>query len=196
MCADHNIIENIAAVVQDISSSLHTKCIEILCNLTRFSGNAGVLSRSLPVYDALCICGTSHSNEGRLWTMRSLQNLTADPSTKARLATPAIIDMLRVAATNLDSSEHEAAVSAIANLCTDAVSVVQLTNSKGVVPTLIKIAHNRSYSPEAHFHACNALSRIGVWFQTFASVTSAPAENFSPFPTMVVKGNMRWDCDV
>jgi hypothetical protein len=196
MCSDHKIIENIAIVSQETTSTVHTKCIEILCNLTRFSGNNSALSRSAQVCDALLTCGVSDIDEDRLWTMRSLQNMSADPSCKSGIATPSVIEMLRVSAVNLEQvNEHEAAVAALANLCTDASTVVQLANSKMIIPTLIRIAHSTDYSPEVHFIACNAISRIAVWFQTFASATPVSDDtNYDPLPTMEAKGYMRWDC--
>ena len=92
--------------------------------------------------------------------------------------------------------EHEAAVSALANLCTDVAAVVQVANSKMVVPILIRIANNEECSPEVQFHACNAISTIAAWFQTFASATSFPEIiNSDPLPTSTAKGCMRWDFD-
>ena len=196
MCKDHNIIENIAVVTQEKSSTVHTKCIEILCNLTRFPGNNSALSRSVQVFDALNTCGASDFDEDRLWTMRSLQNMSADPSCRVKLATASILEMMRTSAANLrQKDEHEAAVSALANLCTDASTAVQVANSNKVLPTLISIANNTEYSPEVQFHACNAISRIAVWFQTFASATTIPdVTNYDELPTLEAKGHMRWDC--
>lgn len=126
--------------------------------------------------------------------MRSIQNMTADSSCKIRIATAPILEMIRCSAENLDyEDESEAAVAALANLCTDASSVLQVTNCKKVVPTLISIAHSSEYSPEVHFHACNAISRVAVWLQKFASATTADSDS-EPLPTMIGKGYMRWDC--
>jgi hypothetical protein len=171
--------------------------MEIICNLTRFPGNAAPLSRSHRVVEAFRVCGGSEIKENRLWTMRSLQNLTADASCKLKFATVSIIEMLRISASNLeDEGENTAAISALANLCTDAAAVVQLSNSKSVIPTLISIAHNRDFGPEVQFHACNAMSRIAVWFQSFAAATkNSDCNNVAPIPTLGVKGNMRWDCN-
>jgi hypothetical protein len=163
--------------------------------LTRFPGNILALSRSSEVFDALCTCGTSSIDEDRLWTMRSLQNMTADATCKSRLATDTIIDLLRDSILKLElKDEHEAAISALSNLCTDASTIVKISNSKSVIPTLINVAHTAEYSPEVQYIACNAISRIAVWFQTLAGMTTVPdSSECHPLPTMETKGNMRWD---
>ena len=196
MCADHNVIENIAVVCQESSNPVHTKCIEIICNLTRFTGNIAALSRSGSVFDALCSCGISAINEDRLWTMRSIQNMTADSSCKIRLATDPILEMIRSSAENLERTEEsEAAVAALANLCTDAASVLQVANCKKLLPTLINAAYSSEYEPEVNFHACNAISRISIWLQKFAGATNVVDESFKEqLPTFTTRGHMRWDC--
>ncbi len=163
--------------------------------MTRFPGNIEALSRSSQVFEALCACGTSSIDEDRLWTMRSLQNMTADASCKSRFTTATVIDLLRVSALNFElKDEHEAAISALANLCTDASAIVKLSNSKNVIPTLIHVAHTADYSPEAQYLACNAVSRIAVWFQTLAGMTTVQdSSQCNPLPTMETKGSRRWD---
>ncbi len=196
MCADHNILENIAVVCQESSNSVHTKCIEIICNLTRFPGNIGPLSRSGSVFGALCSCGISNNHEDRLWAMRSIQNMTSDSSCKIRLAGDSMLEIIRCSAENLQNAdENEAAVAALANLCTDAAAVLQITNSKKIVPTLIQIAHSNEFSPELHFHACNAVCRISIWLQKFASAATVVADGTcsDSLPTLTAKGHMRWD---
>lgn len=195
MCKDCSIIENISVVCHDTTRVVHTKCIEILCNLTRFQGNIGALFSSVQVSDALFICGSSPVGEDRLWTMRSLQNMTADSSCKSRLATSSIIKMLCVSATKLeDADEHEAAVASLANLSTDASAVVQMANSKICVSTLISIANDDKYSSKVQFHACNSIARIAVWFQKFAGLAEVTnAFNLPAIPTFEPKGHMRWD---
>ena len=167
-----------------------------MCNLTRFPGNIEALSRSAIVFDALCSCGLSESDQDRLWTMRAIQNMTSDSSCKQRIAGEPMIEIIRCSAMKIEKKdENEAAVAALANLCTDADSVLQLTNCKKILPSLIAIAHSSEFSPEVHFHACNAISRVAVWLQKFAAATTVPdASSLAPLPTMIVKGHMRWDC--
>ena len=127
--------------------------------------------------------------------MRSLQNLTADPSCKVKFATIPILDILRASALKLEKKEeNESAVATLANLCTDTTAVVRLANSKAILSTLIRVAYSDDSPPEMQFHACNAISRIAAWCQTFASATTFDEiKNKDPLPTMVAKGSMRWD---
>lgn len=106
------------AVSCDFDSPLNTKCIEILCNITRFHANNADLARNAVLVDTLLKCGKSKVEEDRVWALRSFQNMTSDSSSKTILATSKILTLLSICAMR-KNEEQEAAVAAIYNLSTE-----------------------------------------------------------------------------
>lgn len=108
------------AVSVEFSTPFHTKCLEILCNLTRFPSNNTVLAHNPVLVDTFVNCGKSKSPQDRVWAMRGLQNLASDSSSKLILATKTILTLLSICAVRNHYDEQVAAVATLYNLSTDA----------------------------------------------------------------------------
>ena len=173
---------------------IHTKCLEILSNLTRFPTNNGHLSRHEAVVETLVIAASSPLTEVRMSALRSLQNMSADPSSKAILASSAVLNLLTASAMRKDVSEKEIAVAALYNITTEPSAVTAITNTKNVVATLVHLAHSPDSSSEVRLLACEALATISLWLQTLAGTGKVP-EGISniPLPSQKTTGWERWD---
>ncbi len=64
----------------DFDSPLNTKCIEIICNITRFHANNSDMARNDILVETLLKCGKSKVVADRVWALRSFQNMAADSS--------------------------------------------------------------------------------------------------------------------
>lgn len=106
------------AVSGNFDSPLHTKCIEILFNITRFPANNAEMSRDGMLVDTLCKCGKSKTVEDRVWALRALQNMASDSAGKVILANSKILTLLSICAMRQDE-EQAAAVAALYNLTTE-----------------------------------------------------------------------------
>lgn len=192
----HNetMLGNIVFIASLFDNPLHTRCIEIICNLTRFPSNNARLASNSKVVETLLACGKSKLPEDRLWAVRSIQNLCSDAGSKVTLATGAILSMLSTSAMRKDYEEQYAAVGALMNLSTEPGSIVPLTNTKTVVATLVHLAHSPNTPAQIRKIACDSLATIGLWLQTLASAGTVPEEiPFSPLPTHSATGWLRWE---
>jgi hypothetical protein len=188
------MLENIVFIASIFDNPLHTRCIEIICNLTRFPSNNARLASNPKVVETLLLCGKSKIPEDRLWAIRTIQNLCSDASSKVTLATGPILSMLSTSAMRKDYDEQYAAVGALMNLSTEPGSIVPLTNTKTVVATLVHLAHSPNTPAQVRKIACDSLATIGLWLQTLASAGTVPEEiPFSPLPTHSATGWLRWE---
>jgi hypothetical protein len=112
-------------VSRSFDSPLHTKCIEIICNLTRFPANAPEMARKDVLVDTLFKCGKSRTLEDRVWAMRALQNMASHSANKVVLANSKILTLLSICAMRQDE-EQVAAVATIYNLSTEPGTCRQL----------------------------------------------------------------------
>ena len=106
------------AVSREFDCPLHTKCTEIICNITRFHANNADLARDAVLVETLLKCGKSKTVEDRMWAMRSFQNISSDSSSKAILANGKILTLLSICAMRKDD-EQEAAIATLYNLSTE-----------------------------------------------------------------------------
>lgn len=195
MCADKEIVGNIASSCLSLDDPVHTRCMEALCNLTRFPGNVDSLLENKDVIVALSTCGMSNDRDDRLLSLRAMQNMSAHATKRVTVATEDILQLLCSSAEKLNMvEEHEAAISVLGNFCTDPNCIVQLTNSENVVRVLVTVANNIDYDPEIQFVACDALATIAMWLQRLARGGSVPEGfSFEPLPTLKSTGYMRYN---
>ena len=188
------LVKSLVDVSVEFENPIHTKCTEMICNLTRFPANAARLTRNSALLDALARAGKSKSLDDRVWALRSFQNLAADSSSKAILANSQVLTLLSICSMRKDYDEQVAAVAAIYNLATEPGAVVPLTNTRNVVATLVHLAHNSDTAPDVRGMACDSLATIGLWLQTLAGSGSVPKgiPNIL-LPTHTTSGWQRWE---
>jgi hypothetical protein len=194
LCNNERVLDNILFLAGIFEHPLHTRCLEMLCNFTRFPSNNAKLASMPKVIETLTAGGKSKLPEDRLWSIRTIQNLCSDASSKVALATGSLLSLLSACAMRKDYEEQLAAVGALMNLATEPGSIVPLTNTKTVVATLVHLAHSPNTPASVRKIACDSLATIGLWLQTLASAGTVPEKiPFSPLPTHTATGWLRWD---
>ena len=188
------MLASLVKVSRDFDNPMHTKCIEVLANVTRFAVNNKHLSRDASLVETLLKCGKSKEVEDRVWALRTFQNITAEGSSKILLANSRILTLLSICAMRKDADEQSAAVAALYNLSTEPGAVVPLTNTRNVVATLVHLAHDTRTTVQIRGMACDALATIGLWLQTLAGSGTVPASVPKMLlPTHKTSGWDRWD---
>jgi hypothetical protein len=188
------LLHCVVATCNETENPLHTKCLEILANMTRFPHNDGVMTTFPGLVDTLITNGNHKNDNDRLWSMRTLQNLSSDPSSKTILATGTVLELLSVNIMRQKYDEQLAATAAVYNLSTEPGAVVPLTNTKNVVATLVHVAHNPTSSNDVRLMACDTLATLGLWLQTLAGAGTVPAGvDPVPLPTYITSGWKRWE---
>lgn len=194
LCKNEKVLDNILFLAGIFENPLHTRCLEMLCNFTRFPSNNARLASMPKVIEILTTGGKSKLAEDRLWSIRTIQNLCSDASSKVGLATGSLLSLLSACAMRKEYEEQLAAVGALMNLATEPGSIVPLTNTKTVVATLVHLAHSPNTQASVRKIACDSLATIGLWLQTLASAGTVPEHiPFSPLPTHTATGWLRWD---
>lgn len=175
---------------------MHSKYLEIMCNLTRFPHNNDHLAKYPGFVDTLVVNGNSSIGTDRVWALRTLQNLSSDVAGKTVLANRVVLEMLSVCVMRDAYDEKLAATATLYNLSTEPGAVVPLTNTKNVVATLVHVAHNPESPSKVRQMACDALATLGLWLQTLAGAGSVPTElsgSNVTLPSYVTSGWQRWD---
>jgi hypothetical protein len=181
-------------VAREVSHPIHSKCLEILCNLTRLPANNNILTRYDGVVETLVAASNSALAENRMSALRSLQNMSADPASKALLATGPVLNLMTSCAMRKDLGEKEIAVATIYNITTEPSAVTAITNTKNVVATLVHLAHSPDSSSEVRLLACESLATISLWLQTLAGTGKVPEDVSNvPLPSQKTTGWERWD---
>ena len=170
------LLESIVQVSGDSDSQLHCKCLEILCNVSRLPSNTVAMTRFPGMVDTLVSAGSSKDTLDRVWALRTLQNMSSDPSSKAILATNTLLTILITCVTSKNPKEQHAAMGTLLNLSTDPSAVVPITSTKNVLATLVYLAHNADSSADIRLMACNALATVGLWLQTVSGFGSIPED--------------------
>jgi len=187
-------MHNLLLVAVDHDSVLHTKALEILCNLTRFPSNTSFMTRCENLVDTLVAAADSSIQEDRVAALRALQNLSADSSSKALLASEAVLNSMTACALRDNPEEKEAAVALLYNVSTEPGAVVSITNTKNVVATFVHLAHHPDSPSNIRLMACDALATISLWLQTLAGTGKVPKDMANvPLPSMKTSGWERWD---
>ena len=194
LSSNRDLVGCLVRVSNETSSPLSTRALEILCNLTRFPWSCSSLTKFPGLIETLVSSASSNDHEDRIYSLRSLQNISADSSSKLTLATEHVLSMLSGCAMRKDPDEKSAAIATLYNITTEPGAVVSLTNTKNVVATLVHLAHNAESSPEDRLLACEALATISLWLQTLAGTGTVPLDlpNAS-LPTQRSTGWERWD---
>lgn len=195
LCEHGIFVENTLVVGEKFNDPIHTRCLELICMITRFPGNNATLARRDGVIETLIRCAKSKSDEDRNWSMLSLQNLTSEASNKIPLAETSVLKQLRISALRCDNtSEQIAALSALVNISTEPGTIVPLSSTPNVVATLITIAHSSESSKEVCDLACGCLTNMGLWIQNLASTGTVPDGMPNvPLPTHTSSGWRRWE---
>lgn len=196
MCNDAKLMGALVGVSQMTNDSTHTKCLEILCNLSRFPANVEHMAKFPGIVDALVSNGGSARYQlDRVWSLRVLQNLSTGTSGKTVLANRVVLELLSFSVMRETLDEQLAATATIYNLSTEPGAVVPLTNTKNVVATLVHVAHNPESSSEVRIMACDALATLGLWLQTLAGAGTLPEEinENVTLPSYITTGWKRWD---
>lgn len=175
-CENQYLLESIVEVSQDCESNLHSKCLEILCNVSRLPANDGAMTIFSGLVDALLLACKSNDTLDRVWALRTIQNMASDADSKAILATADLLSVLITCVTSKVPEEQHAAMAALLNLSTDPSAVVPITSTKNVVATLVYLAHNSETTSEIRLMACNALATVGLWLQTVSSFGTIPED--------------------
>ena len=188
------LIDSCVKVAGDKESPLHSKCLEILRNLTLFPGNNGLLTRYHGVVGIFIAAANSPRPENRISALRALQNLASDASSKGLLAVRPVLDLLTSSAMRRDPGEKAAAVAALYNITTEPSAVVAVTNTENVIATLVHLAHSPDSSSEIRLLACEALATTSLWLQTLAGTGKVPegVQNI-PLPSHKTYGWERWE---
>jgi len=187
------LVNTIILVSREFDAPLHTKCIEVLCHLTRYIGNNYALARKKGMVDTLIKCGRSKVPDDRTWAIRAFQNLTALESNRAGLSTNTILTVLSISAMRNGLEEQLAAVGALLNLSGEPGAIVPLTNTKNVLATLVHLAHNGDTCADVRNTACDCISTIGLWLQALAGVGVVPKDTeMELLPTHGICGWERW----
>lgn len=187
------LVATCLTVGQEFDSPIHTKCIEILCHLSRFRANSVLLSSDEDLIQGILAFGKSDAKEDRVWAMRIVQNLTTVPKSKVNLAVPPLLKVLCSSAMRCrEREEHRAAVAALLNIATEQGAIVPLTNTKNVVATLVYLAHS-NISDDTRALACETLATIGLWLQTLSASGDVPPGESNVLPTHSSTGWQRWE---
>lgn len=178
----------------EVSSPIHTKCVEILRNLTLFPANNALLSRRERVVLTFVAAANSTLPENRISALRALQNMSGDASSRSILASKTVLNLMTSCAMRKDPGEKEAAVATLYNITTEPSTVVAITNTKNVVATLVHLAHNPESTSEIRLLACEALATTSLWLQTLAGTGKVPEGLANvPLPSQKTYGWERWD---
>jgi hypothetical protein len=181
-------------VSHEYDNPIHTKCLEILCNMTRFPHNNASMAMFPGLVDTLVVSGRAKMDDDRVWSLRTLENLSSDATGKNVLANNIVLELLSVSIMRNHPDEQVAAIATIYNLSTEPGAVVPLTNTKNVVATLVHVAHSPDSSSGVRLMACDALATLGLWLQTLAGAGVVPGGTQAvPLPSYATVGWQRWD---
>lgn len=194
MCSNKFVLHNVLLVANERSNPIHTKCLEILLNFSRFPANNGILADFQGMVPSLMDLGESSDiKEDRVSALRCLQNISTDPKSKLKLATERLLIFVTACSMRPEESEKEAAVSTLYNLTTEPGAVVAITNTKNAVATLVHLAHHPASPTAVRLRSSEALATIALWLQTLAGTGKVPHGENPMLPTQRTTGWERWD---
>lgn len=187
-------MDALISTATELENPIHSKCLEIIANLTRFPPNTSFLTRCSGLVDTLVAATDSQIDIDRVTALRTLQNMSADSSSKPVLAIESILSTVTVCALRNNADERAAAVAFLYNVSTEPGAVVAITNTKNVVATLVHLAHHPESPPDIRFMACDALATISLWLQTLAGTGKVPKDlPNTPLPSHKTTGWNKWD---
>lgn len=194
LCGSSNLLYCLLAASKEFDHAMHTKVLEIICNLTRFPHNNAIVVKYPGLVDSLIANGKLKNDDDRVWAIRTLQNLSTDTAARTILANKTILELLSVSMMRSHQEEQRAATTAMYNLSTEPGAVVPLTNTKNVVATLVHVAHSPTSSYDVRLMACDTLATLGLWLQTLSGAGTVP-DDVEPvaLPTYITSGWNRWE---
>lgn len=194
MCHNTSLLNALLILSQQFEHPMHTKCLEILCNLTRLPSNNEILAEQPSVVPVMLRLSTSESEEDRVWALRMLQNISASKAGKQVLVSSFALELLSMSVLRKQADEQKAAMAALFNLSTDPGCLMAITNTRDVLSSLVLVAQDMNTISEVRIMACDMLSTIGLWFQKLAARGIVPdGVKESVLPTNVTTGWNRWD---
>jgi hypothetical protein len=194
LATNNTLLSCVTSVAREVDHPIHTKCLEILSNLSRFAANNSILTRYAGVVETLVVSSNSSKAENRSFALRTLQNMSADPGSKTLLATSHVLNLMTSCAMRKDMEEKDIAVATLYNITTEPGAVTAITNTKNVVATLVHLAHSPDSSSHVRLLACEALATISLWLQTLAGTGKVPDGVVNvPLPSQKTTGWERWD---
>ena len=194
LCSSGTLKDALVASSREVNNPIHTKCLEIMCNLSRFPHNNADLVKYPGLVDTLVHNGHHDDDVDRLWSVRTLQNLSSDPSAKCCLAQLEVLELLSMSMMRQKHEEQLAATSALYNISTEPGAVVPLTNTRNVVATLVHVAHSPTSESTVRTIACDALATLGLWLQTLSGSGTYPeGVTAVPLPSYMTTGWKRWE---
>jgi len=176
LCANTNFMAVLVRVCNEVEVPIHTKCIEILCHLSRVPMNIMRLAESEGVLSTLQrMSKANEKSEDRLFAIRTAQNLSCELQGRQALTASSFVDNFPQLLCGSNSIEEKAAtVSTVLNLCIDSESIVQIASKPGLIAALVHLCTHESDS--LRDIACDALAVISYWLQKFASNGIVPAD--------------------
>lgn len=194
MCLNQTVLDALLVVSQESENPIHTRCLEILCNLTRFPTNNEDMAAHFSLVPTLLQTAACEGDEDRVWALRMLQNISASEEGKNVLSEEFALELLSMSVLRTQPDEKNAAIAALHNLSTDSGCVVALTNTKDVVSSLVLVANDPNTQSDMRLMVCNTLATLGLWLQTMAGEGTVPAGvDVDPLPSFKSAGWNRWD---
>jgi hypothetical protein len=191
-----NVLDSLLAVLNDETNHLHSRCLEIIANLTRLPSNNRTLARHHGLVEAvLRAVEDKDVDENRLFALRALQNLSTDISSRAMLASQSnsFLNILTACCLRKNIDERHAALATLHNVITEPGAVVAVTNTRNLVASLVHLAHSPESTSELRIIACEALATISLWLQTLAGTgVIPPGAPMVPLPSHKTTGWERW----
>jgi len=194
LCLNTCLMDNLIMVAKELERPIHTKCLEIVSNLSRFPPNVEILVHYDGLVEVLVDAAESVLPSDRTLALWALQNMAADAASKTLLASDSLLTCMISCALRRAPEEKEAAVAVLYNISTEPGAVVSMTNTKNVVATLVHLAHHPESPSNIRLMACDALATISLWLQTLAGTGRVPKDILNvPLPSQRTTGWERWD---
>eukprot|EP00980_Cylindrotheca_fusiformis_P015911 scaffold4658_cov118-Cylindrotheca_fusiformis.AAC.17 len=179
----------------EMDNPIHTRCLEILGNLTRFPPNNEDMAVHYSFIPTLLQTAASDSEEDRVWALRILQNISASKQGKSALSEEFALELLGMSILRSQPDEKKSAIAALHNLATDPACVGALTSTKDIMSSLVLVANDPNTQSDIRIMVCNTIGNLGLWLQTAAGKGTVPADikKDVPLPTLQAVGWNRWD---
>lgn len=195
MCTNQTLLHVLVIVSQDSSNPMHSRCLEILTNLTKFPENSEMMAKHPGLLSKMVNTATSDIDEDRVLSLKILQNISASSAGKVLMINTQTLTLLSSGVLRSNHFEEQtASVAALHNLSTEPGCLVALTNTKDVVASLVYVAHDPNTPSSIRLIVCDTLATLGLWIQTLAGAGTVPPEIQEPtLPTSKPVGWKRFD---
>lgn len=173
---------------------MHSRCLEILCNLTRLPANNEILAEHPSVVPVMLRLSTSEKAEDRVWALRMLENISASKAGKQVLVSTFALELLSMSVLRTQVEEQKAAMAALFNLSTDPGCLMAITSTRDVLSSLVLVAQDMNTMSDVRIMACDTLATIGLWLQKLAGKGTVPdGVKERAIPSNVTFGWNRWE---